>query len=75
MCYLHTLQIEITSLQTRYGTLKGANATVEAQITAMSNAIKLIGGDEKIADMRISVESIEVSALAINYSTCCDNLF
>ncbi|MCO5559786.1 hypothetical protein L7F22_013390 [Adiantum nelumboides] len=59
------IQIEITSLQTRYGILKGANATaeqlaaVEAQIIAMSNAVKLIEGDDKIADMKIAVESIE----------------
>ncbi|MCO5593810.1 hypothetical protein L7F22_047828 [Adiantum nelumboides] len=59
------IQIAITSLQTRYGTLKGENATaeqlaaMEAQITAMSNAIKLIEGDDKIPDMKIAVESIE----------------
>ncbi|MCO5594373.1 hypothetical protein L7F22_048403 [Adiantum nelumboides] len=59
------IQTKITSLQTRYGNLKGANATakqlaaVEAQITAMSNAVKLIKGDDKIADMKIAVESIE----------------
>ncbi|MCO5548676.1 hypothetical protein L7F22_002135 [Adiantum nelumboides] len=60
------IQTKITSLQTRYGTLKGANATakqlvaVEVQITAMSNAVKLIEGDETIADMKIVVESIEL---------------
>ncbi|MCO5597744.1 hypothetical protein L7F22_051825 [Adiantum nelumboides] len=60
------IQTEITSLQTRYGTLKGENATteqlaaVEAQITIMSNAIKLIEGDDKIANMKIAVESIEL---------------
>ena len=76
-----TIQTEITSLQTRYGTLKGANATaeqlaaVEVQITAMSNAVKLIEGDDKIADMKIAVESIEVSAPVINYSRCCYKLF
>ncbi|MCO5577266.1 hypothetical protein L7F22_031093 [Adiantum nelumboides] len=59
------IQTKITSLQTRYGTLKGANVTaeqlaaVEAQITAMSNAVKLIEGDDKIADMKIAVESIK----------------
>ncbi|MCO5552839.1 hypothetical protein L7F22_006356 [Adiantum nelumboides] len=59
------IQIEITSLQTRYGTLKGENATAEqlaavkAQITAMFNAVKLIEGDDKIADMKIAVESVE----------------
>ncbi|MCO5555562.1 hypothetical protein L7F22_009107 [Adiantum nelumboides] len=59
------IQTKITSLQTRYGTLKGANATaeqlaaMEAQITAMSNAVKLIEGDDKIADMKIVVENIE----------------
>ncbi|MCO5554969.1 hypothetical protein L7F22_008509 [Adiantum nelumboides] len=59
------IQTKITSLQTRYGTLKGANVTaekiaaVEAQITAMSNAVKLIEGDDKIADMKIAMESIE----------------
>ncbi|MCO5576693.1 hypothetical protein L7F22_030508 [Adiantum nelumboides] len=59
------IQTEITSLQTRYGTLKRENATaeqlagVEAQITAMSNAIKPIEGDDKIANMKIAVESIE----------------
>ncbi|MCO5548851.1 hypothetical protein L7F22_002313 [Adiantum nelumboides] len=60
------IQTKITSLQTRYGSVKGANATdeqlaaVEAQITAMSNAVKLIEGDDKIANMKIDVESIEV---------------
>ncbi|MCO5612267.1 hypothetical protein L7F22_066532 [Adiantum nelumboides] len=59
------IQTKITSLQTRYGTLIGANATteqlvaMEAQITTMSNAVKLIEGDDKIADMKIIVESIE----------------
>ncbi|MCO5587893.1 hypothetical protein L7F22_041845 [Adiantum nelumboides] len=59
------IQTKITSLQTRYGTLKGENATaeqladVEAQSIAMSNAVKLIEGDDKIADMKIVVESIE----------------
>ncbi|MCO5575759.1 hypothetical protein L7F22_029563 [Adiantum nelumboides] len=59
------IQTKITSLQTRYGTLKGANATaeqlaaMEVQITAMSNAVKLIEGDDKIIDMKIAVESIE----------------
>ncbi|MCO5584809.1 hypothetical protein L7F22_038741 [Adiantum nelumboides] len=59
------IQTKIMSLQTRCGTLKGANATaeqlaaVEVQITAMSNAKKLIEGDDKIADMKIAVESIE----------------
>lgn len=75
------IQTEILTLQTTYGTLKGANApteqlaAVEAQITAMSNAVRLIGGDEKTADMKIGVESIEVSAPAINYSRCSDKLF
>ncbi|MCO5595836.1 hypothetical protein L7F22_049887 [Adiantum nelumboides] len=60
------IQTKITSLQTRYGSVKGANATdeqlaaVEAQITAMSNAVKLIEGDDKIANMKIDVESIEL---------------
>ncbi|MCO5554635.1 hypothetical protein L7F22_008167, partial [Adiantum nelumboides] len=59
------IQIEITSLQTRYGILKGANGTaeqlaaLELQITAMSNAVKLIEGDDKIADMKTVMESIE----------------
>ncbi|MCO5546969.1 hypothetical protein L7F22_000408 [Adiantum nelumboides] len=59
------IQREITSLQTRYATLKGANATteqlavVEAQTTAMSNAVKLIEGDDKIADVKIDAESID----------------
>ncbi|MCO5570856.1 hypothetical protein L7F22_024584 [Adiantum nelumboides] len=69
------IQTEITSLQTRYGALKEANATVEqlaaveAQVTAMSNVVKLIEGDDKIADMKIDVESIEISAPNINYSS------
>ncbi|MCO5571377.1 hypothetical protein L7F22_025117 [Adiantum nelumboides] len=60
------IQTKIMSLQTRYETLKGANSTakqlaaVEAKITAMSNAVKLIEGDDKIADMKIVVESIEL---------------
>ncbi|MCO5578422.1 hypothetical protein L7F22_032264 [Adiantum nelumboides] len=59
------IQTKITSLQTRYGTLKGANAiaeqlaALEAQITTMSSAVKLIEGDDKIANMKIVVESIE----------------
>ncbi|MCO5548856.1 hypothetical protein L7F22_002318 [Adiantum nelumboides] len=59
------IQTKITSLQTRYGSMKGANAideqlaAVEAQITAMSNVVKLIEGDDKIANMKIDVESIE----------------
>ncbi|MCO5571343.1 hypothetical protein L7F22_025081 [Adiantum nelumboides] len=59
------IQTKITFVQTRYGTLKGANAiveqltAVEVQITAMSNAVKLIEGDDKIANMKIVVESIE----------------
>ncbi|MCO5607986.1 hypothetical protein L7F22_062188 [Adiantum nelumboides] len=64
------IQREIMSLQTRYGTLKGENATaeqlaaVEAQITATSNALKLIEGDDKIADMKIAMESIEEPAVS-----------
>ncbi|MCO5570514.1 hypothetical protein L7F22_024237 [Adiantum nelumboides] len=64
------IQTKIMSLQTRYGTLKGANATieqlaaVEAQIIAMSNAVKLIEGDDKIANMKIAVESIELGCNA-----------
>ena len=50
-------------------------AAVEAQIATMSNAVKQIRANDKIADMKISVESIEVSAHAINYSTCCDKFF
>ncbi|KAI5060085.1 hypothetical protein GOP47_0024505 [Adiantum capillus-veneris] len=71
----------MTSLQTRYGTLKGANVTVEqlvaveAQITTMSNTEKLIEGDDKIVDMKIVVESIEVSAPVINCPRCCYKLF
>ncbi|MCO5592755.1 hypothetical protein L7F22_046758 [Adiantum nelumboides] len=59
------IQTKTTSLQTRYGTLKGANATaeqlatMEVQIIAMSNTIKLIEGDDKVAVMKIAVESIE----------------
>ncbi|MCO5570652.1 hypothetical protein L7F22_024379 [Adiantum nelumboides] len=60
------IQTKIMSLQTRYGTLKGANAiaeqlaAVEAKVTAMSNAVKLIEGDDKIANMKIAMESIEL---------------
>ncbi|MCO5614190.1 hypothetical protein L7F22_068471 [Adiantum nelumboides] len=59
------IQTKKTSLQTRYGTLKGDNATteqlaaVEAQIIVLSNAVKLIEGYDKIVDMKIVVESIE----------------
>ncbi|MCO5596973.1 hypothetical protein L7F22_051044 [Adiantum nelumboides] len=65
ICREAMIQTKITSLQTRYWTLKGANAiaeqlaAVEIQITAMSSAVKLIKGDDKIADMKIDVESIE----------------
>ncbi|MCO5609157.1 hypothetical protein L7F22_063379 [Adiantum nelumboides] len=65
------IQTKIMTLQTRYGTLKGANATaeqlaaVEVQITAMSNAVKLREGDDKLADMKIVVKSIEIEVSSI----------
>ncbi|MCO5578893.1 hypothetical protein L7F22_032741 [Adiantum nelumboides] len=64
-----TIQTKITSLQTRYGTLKSDDATAEqlvamgAQITVMSNAVKLIEEDDKVADIKIVVESIDVLLL------------